>query len=151
VGQDGSLYVDQLEQNSEILRFAPGSATLERIPLPPTHEDSPALPLPDGRVLVGTRGGGRDHVMVVSAHKDPVPFFQTEESTTWPFATLGADRVVAIAGEPPRRSLAIAELATGRIVSRLTSVDANRLIESVAGSPDGRTIYVVSGGKLQSV
>ena len=151
VGPDGSIYTDQLAQPSEVFRFAPTTRTLERIPLPPTHEEGPVLPLPDNRLLVAMRAGGLDRVMVIAPGKEPVPFIETREETAAPMAMLGSDKVVFLAGTPPNRRVAIASISTGQIIHRLTGVDGNQLIGSIAGSPDGKTIYLVAGGTLSTV
>jgi hypothetical protein len=151
VGPDGSLYADQLDQPSQLFRFVPTSHTLERIPLPPTHDEGPALPLGDDRLLLAMRTAGRDRIMVVAAGKEPVPFIETQDDTSAPMATLGDDRVVFLAGTPPNRKVAVASIADGRIVSRLSRADGNQSITALAGSPDGKTIYLIAAGTLWAV
>jgi eukaryotic-like serine/threonine-protein kinase len=151
VGPDGSVYTDQLTQPSEVFRYAPQARALERIQLPPTHEEGPVLPLPDNRLLLAMRTGGLDRIMVIAPGKEPVPFIDTQEETAAPMATLGRDKVVLLAGSPPNRRIAVASTASGQIVERLTRVDGNQRIGSIAGSPDGQTVFVVEGGTLWAV
>ena len=151
VGSDGTLYTDQLAQPSEVFRYAPQTRDLERIQLPPTHEEGPVLPLPDSRLLLAMRAGGLDRIMVIGSGKEPVPFVETQEETAAPMAMLGSDNVVFLAGSPPNRRIAVASIASGQIVQRLTRVDGNQVIGSIAGSPDGQTIFLVAGGTLWAV
>jgi hypothetical protein len=151
VGHDGSLYADQLDQPSEIMRYVPSSRAIERIPLPATHEEGPVLPLGDGRLLLAMRTGGRDRIMVLAPGKEPVPFIETQDETSSPMAMLGDDRVVFLAGTPPNRKVAVASISDGRIVRRLARVDGNQLISGLAGSPDGAVIFLVAGGTLWRV
>jgi len=149
VGPDGSLYVDQMGQPADLLRFAPASGALERIPLP-SGIGGWSLPLPDGRVLVTGRIVGRDRVMVMAPGKDPVPFVATDEETSGPLAMVGEDTFVFVAGTVPTRTLALASVADGRITRRLTRVDAGGIL-GLAGSPDGTTIFYVDSGTVWSV
>ena len=151
VGPDGSLYADQVDLLYELFRFAPSSRMLERIPLPAAQEGGAVLPLTDGRLLLATRTGGRNLVMVAAPPKDFVPFVKTQEETAAPMATFGKENVVMLAGTPPNRKVVIASVADGRIIRRFTRVDGNQVIESIAGSPDGKTIYFVSGGTVWTV
>ena len=153
IGPDGSLYVDQIDQPANLLRFAPASGALERIPLPSVTANATVqstLPLPDGRVLLTGRVVGRDRVLVMAPGKDPVPFVGTDEETTGPLAMVGEDTFVFVAGTVPTRTLALASVADGRITRRLTRVNAGA-IQGLAGSPDGTTIFYVDSGTVWSV
>jgi Tol biopolymer transport system component len=151
VGPDGSVYTDQLAQPSEVFRYAPDTRALERFPLPPTHEEGPVLPLQDSRMLLAMRSGGLDRIMVIAPGREPVPFIETQEESAAPMATLGPDKVVFLAGTPPNRRIVVASITSGQIVQRITRIDGNQLIGSIAGSPDGRTIFVVAGGTLWAI
>ncbi len=155
IGPDGSLYVDQIDQPADLLRFAPASGALERIPLPSVSvsantQSTLALPLPDGRVLLTGRIVGRDRVMVMAPGKDPVPFIATDEETTGPLAMVGKDTFVFVTGTAPTRTLALASVADGRITRRLTRVDAGAIL-GMAGSPDGTTIFYADSGTVWAV
>jgi eukaryotic-like serine/threonine-protein kinase len=156
MGPDGSLYVDQIEQPADLLRFAPASGAVERIPLPGgvgsatgTSSDS-MLPLPDGRVLLASRIVGRNRILVMAAGKDPVPFVATDEEATGPLAMVGADTFVFVVGTAPTRRLALASVADGRITRRLTRVEVGG-INAMAGSPDGSTIFYADSGTVWAV
>ena len=147
---DGSLFIDQLDQPAELFRYDPASRTLERTAMTGglTLEGASALPLAGGRTLMATRTLGRDRLVVMAAGRDPVPFVDTEEETSAPIATLGPASVVMFAGTRPRRQMAIATAADGRIVNRFQHVDGNEVITAIAGSPDGKTVFYVAGGNL---
>ncbi|MGH8638366.1 MAG: protein kinase domain-containing protein, partial [Burkholderiales bacterium] len=151
VSPDGTLYADQVDLPSEVFRFAPSSRALERISLPPTQEGGTVLPLTDGRLLLTTRTGGRNLIMVAAPHKNLIPFVNTQEETAAPMATLGRKNVVMLAGTPPWRKVVVVSVRDGRIIQRFTRVDGNQVIESIAGSPDGRTIFFVSAGMVWMV
>ncbi len=148
VGPDGSLYVDQFDQPSEVLRYSPGNRRLERQRIP--RLNSPALPLPDGRVLVALQSVGRVRIMAVSPTGEPVPFIDTREETAPPFAMLGDSQVVFVLGSAPRRTVAIANVATGRIVARIDAIRTDGLT-SLAGSPDGDAVYYVNRGIVYGI
>lgn len=149
IAPDGSVYVDQLVESKDLLRFSPASGALERIALP-SGTAYRSLPLPAGRVLVTARIAGRDRVMVIAPGKDPVPFVGTNEETTGPLAMVGGDAFAFVAGTAPTRTLALASVADGRITHRLRRVDA-RAIQGMAGSPDGKTIFYADSGTVWSV
>jgi hypothetical protein len=149
VGPDGSLYVDQFDRLSDLLRFAPASGAVERFPLANVGHANP-LPLPDGRVLLSGRNVGRDRVLVMAPGKDPIPFVATDEEATGPLAMVGKDTFVFVIGTVPARRLALASVADGRITRRLTRVDANA-IQGLSGSPDGTTIFYVDSGTVWAV
>ena len=106
---------DQIDQPEDLLRFAPATGVLERIPLPSVTANATAqstLPLPDGRVLLTGRVVGRDRVLVMAPWKDPVPFIANDEETTGPLAMVGQDTFVFVAGTVPTRTLALASVAS---------------------------------------
>ena len=74
----------------------------------------------------------------------------TKEETAPP-ATLVGDREVAfLLGTPPDRTIAIASIADGRIVHRL-QVGKGVLIQSLAASPDGKTLYYAASGSVWAI
>ncbi len=62
-------------------------------------------------------------------------------------ALVGRDRVAFMLGSPPDQVLALASTSDGRIERRLEFISASD-IESVAGSPDGRTLYFAASGQV---
>jgi hypothetical protein len=144
VGPDFSLYVDQVRQPPRLQRYSPSNRHTEEWRLPMSVSSVPlALPLPDGRVLLTTKSGGKNRLAVLTPGAEPKPFNETEEETNGPVALLGRDRLLLVVGRAPTRVVAIASVATGQIVSRVAQIPANR-IQALAGSPDGKTIFYVA-------
>jgi sugar lactone lactonase YvrE len=140
VGGDGSLYFDQYVRPRQLLRFDPGRRRTESQPVPPPGNGiSTVLPLGDGRTLLTALAGDGTRVMALAMGRDATPFMGTTEQSDGPLARLGDDRVVLRLGSGADRSVAIVSMATGQLIRRLTGLDAT----SLAGSPDGRTLYYV--------
>jgi eukaryotic-like serine/threonine-protein kinase len=147
---DGSLYIDQVEQSTEVFSYSPGSGALERMPVPAVNDYAPVVPLPDGRVLIAAKVAGRDRILVLAKGKDPSPFLDTQEETTWPMSMVGDDTVAFFSGSLPNRVLTLASAADGRIIRKLPRVRAGTIFQ-LAGSPDGTTISYASSGAIWKI
>jgi Tol biopolymer transport system component len=148
---DGSLYVDEYERPLEVLRFPASAGSPERIATSATYPPgSNAVPLPDGRLLFASQISGRNRILVTQAGADPLPFLETEEETWCPVALLGSQHVVLLLGAAGKQELAIASIAGGRIVRRLTGVKGAE-IRRMACSPDAKTIYYTASGSLWAI
>ena len=146
-GPDGSLYADLIYQPEEILSGRSGSEPLARERISNLSETGPhALRLPDGRILSATRIGGRQRVMAFGSGV-PTPLLETQEESSAPMAMVGQDQVALLIGSHPRPILVVASIPDGRIVQRLGKVDG-QAIDSIVGSPDGRTLYYGSRGVI---
>ncbi len=151
VANDGSLYVDQIDQPSEILRHDAAEGRVDRSPMPSTALESESLlALPDGRLLVGMRISGRRRLMATDFGGVPTPFVQTDEETAGPTALLGRDRVVLTLGSPGTQVLAVVRIADGRVVSRLEGVRPDAMGD-LSGSADGRTLYFTMDGAAWTI
>ena len=151
-GSDGSLYLDQTDRSSEVLRFAATGGAIERIAASPSYQrlgTGVALLLPDGRVLLPSRTAGRDRLQVTAPGKDPAPFLDTREETSPPAALLGTSEIAFVAGSAPAQSLAIASISEGRIARRLKG--AKGPFDGLAASPDGKTLYYVAAGAVWAI
>src|SRR4030095_14851899 len=87
VGPDDSLYLDQWDRPTEALRVSPEGGAPETMGTLPPYPDLPgskALPLPNGRVLVNSRTGGRDRLLLLNPGKEMTPFVDTDEETAMP-------------------------------------------------------------------
>jgi dipeptidyl aminopeptidase/acylaminoacyl peptidase len=87
---DGSIYLDQVQRDVELVRFGPTGGHAERI----ARIDSAAAldsfaVLPDGRLVWPERSGGRERLMSASAGKDPVALVNTNEDNSRPVAAAG--------------------------------------------------------------
>ena len=149
VGPDGSLYLDQLDRPAEVLRFSRAGGVPERIAASPTYVPymrGGATPLPDGRVLIPTVLAGQERLLVAAPGKGLLPFVDTQEETAVPVAMVGQQAVAFLIGSGPDRAIAIASLPDGRIVRRLKG--ATGVVDSLASSPLGETLYFVSSGAV---
>ena len=149
VGIDGAIYADQWEQPSEILILDAGTQVTGRIAVSNRHPqvESGPLPLQDGRILMtlGSTGGRR--VMAIAGDGTYAPFLETREETGSPMARVGPESVALMLGSPPNQLLALASTVDGSIRRRFDAI-AGSEIRSVAGSPDGRTLYYAAGGEV---
>jgi eukaryotic-like serine/threonine-protein kinase len=152
VGSDGSIYLDQVDRPVEFIRMSPDGRTRERIgAVSSNHPDGQmALPLPDDRVVVNTRTGGRDHLLLLASGKDPVSFIETQEESAGPLALVGQTHVAFLIGPKGSRMIALASVADRRITRRLEG-SKGAAIESMAASPDGKTIYFARSGSIWSI
>jgi sugar lactone lactonase YvrE len=142
VGGDGSLYFDQYVRPRQLLRFDPVRRRTEAQMVPPPGNGiTSLLPLGDGRILLTVLAGEGTRVMVLAPGRDAMPFMGTTEQSDGPLARLGNDRVVLMLGSGADQSAAIVSLATGQLIRRLPGLKT----VSLAGSPDGRTLYYVDG------
>ena len=117
--------------------------------IPDSAHYSPVLPIDRGRVLVTLRSAGKTRIMVVEQGKAPTPFIDIAEDTDFPVATLGPDRLVLMVGSGATRRVAVASMATGRILAPIDGIDASA-VESLAGSPDGTKVFYATGGFVWS-
>jgi len=145
VGSDGAIYLDQVSMPGGFGRFS----KLDGLP---TYEEvvnrvgfALALPGPAGRVLLTVRVAGAQRLLVFAPGVAPQPFAPTllNEDTQYPMASIGPDHVAFLKGPPGKRTIVVASAAEGVITRQITSVDAN-VVEGLAGSPDGRTLYYVA-------
>jgi hypothetical protein len=107
------------------------------------------LALEDGRVLLPVLAAGRLRLMAVEAGKEPLSLIHTDEETSPPMALAGPGRVASTIGPPPHRTIALAEIETGRVVTRI-ALDKGE-IGSLTASPDGATLYFAAGGAIWAV
>jgi len=147
----GTLYLDQSERPSEILRREATGAT-ERIALPPGNEARRVLPLPGNRFLFAIGWQGASRLMVLERGRDLRPFLESRADSGQPFARLGTNRILFTMREGSQFRLASAGL-DGRQVKTYEPVSwaSRRRALEVAGSPDGRTIYFALDGSVFSL
>ena len=134
----------------EILRFADGNAA-ERIALSGSHANPHMLPLPGDRLLLSSRVAGRQRLVTMARGQEAVPFLLSREESRGPLAKLGEDRVLCRVGSGADASVAVASVSGGRVLQWVKSIPAGDNLRSLAGSPDGKTIYYVASGGVWSV
>ena len=142
VDATGSIYVDQPIVHSEIFRYWPATARLDRTPL----DFRGLFPLPDGRYLIQSSSSSRNRIALFSIGGSPEPFaVATAEETSFPVTLIGPDRVALRVGSGSTMKVAVVAIATGAIVSRLATIPAANIV-SLAGAPDGRRLYYTVDG-----
>jgi Tol biopolymer transport system component len=147
---DGSIYADQWNRPWDILRFSAKGGAPQRI-AEVTHGQYAPLALPDGRVLFSSAVAGRETLLVAAAGKNPVPFVETDEQTSGPIAMLGGQNVAFRIGQGNDHKtwmIGVASIGDGRIVKRSDAARGLTRVYGAAGSPDGKTLYLISDGNL---
>jgi eukaryotic-like serine/threonine-protein kinase len=148
VGPDGRIYADQNDNPMAVTRFPLQGGHAETVATLPDGLRGFAV-LPDGRIVATQLPGGRPRLMVIETGKNPRPLITTHEDTTGPVTTAGPGGVAFLVGPEPRRTIALATVANGRITRRIPFEKG--AIDSLASSPDGVTLYVAAGGTIWSV
>jgi hypothetical protein len=86
--------------------------------------------------------------MAVAAGKEPELLVNTTEDTSAPATAVGQDQVAFLIG-PAKRTIGVASTSNGRIVRRMVFDKGD--IDSMASSPDGKTLYFGAGGSIWSI
>jgi predicted Ser/Thr protein kinase len=146
-GPDGSLYMDQMLERPEALRFPAGGGRPERlmgdIVLGPVVERT------DGTLLASSIFAGHMRIAIGRPGSNLIPVSETREETDVSMTNVGQSAVAFPLGPQGNRVIAIASLPDGRIVRRLPVPGG--VIDRLASSSDGRRIVYVSGQKLWSI
>ncbi len=144
---DGSIYLDQSERLTELVRIVKGHA--ERF------ASSRALPnlqftlLPDGRPVWTEATAGRRRLAVIERGKEPAPVILTSDETAAPVSTAGPGLLAAMLSGAGKIDIGIVSSATGRIVRRIPFDKGT--VWSMAATPDGRTLYCVAAHGVWAV
>jgi serine/threonine protein kinase/WD40 repeat protein len=146
---DGSIYAGGQLSRAIVARFPASGGRASRIAAPLNFDSGFLVPLADGRIVVAQILGGRSRLAAVESNKDPVPVVTTNEETAPPVTRVGEGELAFLIGPEPRRTIAVASLAKGRITRRIP-FDRGR-IASLAASPDGKTIYSAAGGSIWAI
>ncbi len=141
---DGSIFMDLVDRDPEIVHFREGSAVVNRWAGGPTLFKG-AVALNDGRFLITERLGDTAKVLVVTPGKEPVRLVETTEDTGPPVTAVGPDRVALLIGSGATPDIALVAVDSGRILKRLK---APGTITSLAASPDGEVLYATVGGTI---
>ena len=146
-GPDGSLYMDQVQERPEALRFSSGGGRPER--LLDGIVLGPVLQRNDESLLVSRVFAGHVRVAIERPGGDMAPVSETREETGIWITNLGERAVAFPLGSQGKMAIAIASLPDGRIIRRLPV--SGGVIGMLASSPDGQRIFYVSGQKAWSV
>ena len=150
---DGSLFLDQWDRPTEVLRVSPEGGDPEPMGTLPPYPDFPgskALPLPDGRVLVNSRTGGRDRLLLLNPGKD-IDSLRRDAGRNG--NAVGDCRANAcrihhgLKGRPNHRDGVVRRPPHHK---RLEA-PKGAAIDSMVASPDGQTIYYTASGSVWKI
>src|SRR5262245_50621866 len=130
-------------------RSVDGSVSLKMAAFPVGGVGDSIAVLPDGRVVTTIQASGKSRLVVLDTGKDPSPLIIRPDETSAPAAVVGARQIAFTIGTPHSPTNALAETTTGRITSRLSPGKGE--IQSIAASPDGRTLYVGASQTIWSI
>ena len=144
VTPSGDMYVATVERQVELLRF-PEKGFIEQLDQAATS--GAPLPLPDGRILVTSRTGGKSRVVATAPGREPLIFVRTDEDNTQPMAMVGDGHVAMMFGTGAK-DIAIVSISTGAITKRMP---APADVASIGAAPDGKTLYVAARGSITAI
>jgi len=81
--------------------------------------------------------------------KSAEPLLTTREESAAPMTAVAGNRIAFAVGPEPRETIALADTATGRVSGRLSP--GKGVIQTLAASADGETLYFTAGGSVWSV
>jgi hypothetical protein len=140
--KDGTIYLDQFDPSTDILRVASTGGLPERVASGPTVYRP--IQVSNGRILFSSLLSGDPRLMMARPGKDLVPFVQTDENTCCA-VPLGQKEIVLRAskvGDDRIATLVVASATDGRIVRRLEAPKG--LLRRFAASPDAATVYYIA-------
>jgi hypothetical protein len=150
-GSDGSLYVDTMDNPAELFRFATAGGAPIRVGTTSGSLLTSPVELPGGGILFPHQVLGRRSLLIAMPDGQVRSFLDINEQAMPPAVVVG-DRHVAflsgIVGKPPL--ITIATLPEGRVVRRLEATRGTAP-QSLAASPDGKTLFYVDAGYLFSI
>ena len=144
---DGALYMDQVLERPEVLRFPPDGGRPERLFRGVAL--GPALERSDKSLLLSSVFAGHTRVAIGRPGIDLTPVSETREEAGVSLTPLGESAVAFPLGPKGKQAIAIASLPDGRIVRRLAVPGG--VIDSLASSPDGRRIFYVAQHQVWSI
>jgi eukaryotic-like serine/threonine-protein kinase len=150
VAATGAVDVNVADRPGEVVRFAAdGSriASLDRFPR--AILSKMVVALPDGRGVVDARISGHMRLMVMEQGKNPQPLLKTQEESAAPMTAVAGNRIAFAVGPEPRETIAVADTTTGRVSDRISP--GKGVIQTLAASADGETLYFTAGGSVWSV
>jgi hypothetical protein len=151
-GPDEAVYLDEHTTAMNSLRITQASGRAQREGTVPVAElPSPffAAVLGDGRTVFAKYAGGRSRLMAFDGARESAALVNTTEETAGPVAPVGSREVAFLVGPEPRRTIALATLANGRITRRLGFDHGT--INALAATPDGKLLLCSAGGAVWSI
>jgi hypothetical protein len=151
-GTNGIVYANAADTLTEVIRLLSDGGPSERIAgyrAPTARATAQILRLPDGRAVVDQESSGHVSLMTIERGKDAVRLANTPEETAAPMTLVGTREVAFLIGPLPRETIAVAEIASGRITHRITPGKGS--IHSISSSPDGSMLYFGAGNSIWTV
>jgi len=144
------LLVNLIDRPGEVVRLASTGAQAARLArFPQATASKMVVTLADGRDVVDMSVSGRMRLMLMERGKAPVPLLKTQEESASPMTALAGNRIAFSIGPEPREAIAVADTRTGRISGRISP--GKGVVETLAASSDGETLYFTAGGSVWSV
>ena len=152
VDKDGDIYLDQVDRPLQVLRFPAAGGTPEMLFSSEgvASRGSVTVPLADGRVVFAFQAAGRSRLLAAKPGGEAVPLIETKEKTSLPACQVGKGEIAFVLGPFGHAVIAVASLADGRIVKRLSGVPGGD-VTSLATSPEGETLYYVASGTVWAI
>jgi len=150
VAGNGSMLVNLIDRPGEVVRLTPTGAQMAMIGrFPQATASKMVVTLADGRDVVDVSVSGRMRLMVMERGKAPVPLLKAQDESAAPMTALTGNRIAFAIGPEPRETIAVADTQTGRIAGRISP--GKGVIQTLAASSDGATLYFTAGGSVWSV
>jgi len=152
VDKDGNLYLEQADRPIEVLRSAASGGTPELLAGSEAayHGELVTLQLPDGRVVLNSEVAGRSRLLAARPGGEATPLIETKEETSGPACQLGEGEVAFLLGPLGRAVVAVASLADGRILRRLSEIPGGEVTD-LAASHEGKTLYYVASRAVWAI
>jgi hypothetical protein len=148
-GPDGSIYVNLQDRPLDVMQLSIHGGMPEKIASQIPGGSGLIMVLPDGRFVVPARTSGHFRLMVFEKGREPVPLLNSAEENTSPMTVAGKSEIAFVIGPAPHQSIAVAEIASGRIIRKIAP--GKSAIDSLTSSPDGQTLYFAAGGSIWAV
>ena len=150
-GPDGTVYADTVAISRTFVRFDAEGGHAEKVGFLQTQPGAfmDVTLLLDGRaVYLGLRGD-RTRLMIAAPRSDPFPLLKPGEHVIpGPITAVGRDEV-AFLQEAESGPISVASTANGQLRRRVPL--SKGPIDTLAASPDGRTLFAVAGGAVWSI
>jgi hypothetical protein len=153
---EGSILVSPLERPAELVSYSRRGTqpTGQLIPtriasFPELYLQDMVIVLTDGRAVVPAEVSGVTRLMAVERGKTPEPLVNTPEMTAAPMTAMPGNRIAFMIGPNLNETIAVADASNGRISVRTSP--GKGFIQSLAASPDGRTLYFTAGGSVWAI
>jgi eukaryotic-like serine/threonine-protein kinase len=155
---DGSVLVNTMDRPGELVSFRPQgrqppaqakSAPIKMGSFPKASWPDMVVVLTDGRGVIPAEVSGGARLMAVEHGKDPVSLVNTTEETAAPMTAMPGNRIAFAIGPGPHETIAVADASNGRINARISP--GKGIIQSVAASPDGGTLYFTAAGSVWAI